>query len=151
MLTGSLFFFSRHRPFPSLRASYFRLACHYLRAWHQLFGCQMTFFKTCVKLASSLSPYRGCVTAILFIGLLILSIARLNWWRNLMSAGIYYWITKSQLPLCSDDSIQILLKLAWIETLTIQAYFRTIHMESSEYNNAVSPRQFAPTGWSLKS
>ena len=87
MLTGSLFFFSRHCPFPSLRASYFGLACHYLRAWHQLFGCR--FFKTCVKLASSLSPYRGCVTAILLIGLLILPIARLYWWRNLTLAGIY--------------------------------------------------------------
>ena len=35
-------------------------------------------------------------------------------------------------PVCSDDSIQILLKMAWIIKLTIQAYFRRIYMESSE-------------------
>ena len=37
---------------------------------------------------------------------------------------------------CSDDSIQILLRLSWIVTLTIQAYFRRIYMESSEHNVA---------------
>ena len=34
-------------------------------------------------------------------------------------------------PVCSDDSIQILLKMASIMKLTIQAYFRGIYMESS--------------------
>ena len=30
---------------------------------------------------------------------------------------------------CSNDSIQILLKLAWMLTLTIHGYFRRIYME----------------------
>ena len=37
---------------------------------------------------------------------------------------------------CSDDSIQILRKLSWIVTLTIQAHFRRIYMESSEHDVA---------------
>ena len=41
-------------------------------------------------------------------------------------------------PLSYDDSIQILLKLAWILTFTIQAYFRRIYMESSEHNAYIS-------------
>ena len=35
---------------------------------------------------------------------------------------------------CSDDSIQILRKLSWIVTLTMQAYFRRIYGASSEHN-----------------
>ena len=34
--------------------------------------------------------------------------------------------------------MQILLKLAWILTFTIQAYFRRIYMESSEHNAYIS-------------
>ena len=50
---------------------------------------------------------------------------------------------------CSDVSIQILLKLAWIVTFMIQAYFRGTDMELLEQNFAVSPHQFATTGWFL--
>ena len=39
-----------------------------------------------------------------------------------------------------DRSHTNLSKLAWILTLTIQAYFRRIYMESSEHNGAyISP------------
>ena len=37
---------------------------------------------------------------------------------------------RRDLNTCSDDSIQILLKLAWIETSTIQGNFRRMCMES---------------------
>ena len=43
-------------------------------------------------------------------------------------------------PLCSDDSVKILVKLDWIVTFairaTIQANFQRICMESSEHNCA---------------
>ena len=35
-----------------------------------------------------------------------------------------------------DDSIQILLKLDWIETFTIQTNFRRVYIDSLEHNNA---------------
>ena len=39
------------------------------------------------------------------------------------------------------DSIQILLKLDWIETFTIQTNFRRVYIDSLEHNNAyTSPR-----------
>ena len=41
---------------------------------------------------------------------------------------------------CSVDSIQILLKLAWIETSTIQGNFRRMYMESLEHNSAFISR-----------
>ena len=41
---------------------------------------------------------------------------------------------------CSDDSIQILLKLTWIETSTIQGNFRRMYMESLEHNSAFISR-----------
>ena len=41
---------------------------------------------------------------------------------------------------CSDDSIQILLKLAWIETSMIQGNFRRMYMESLEHNSAFISR-----------
>ena len=41
----------------------------------------------------------------------------------------------------SDDSIQILLKLDWIDTFTIQTNFRKVYIDSLEHNNAyTSPR-----------
>ena len=41
----------------------------------------------------------------------------------------------------SDDSIQILLKLDWIDTFTIQTNFRRVYIDSLEDNNAyTSPR-----------
>ena len=40
-----------------------------------------------------------------------------------------------------DDSIQILLKLDWIETFTIQTNFRRVYIDPLEHNNAyTSPR-----------
>ena len=44
------------------------------------------------------------------------------------------------LPLNSDESVQIFLKLDWVVTVTIRVYFRRTYMESSE-NNAtyISP------------
>ena len=61
--------------------------------------------------------------------------------NQLVSAN--WWV---QAPVCSDVSIQILLKLAWIVMFMIQAYFRGTDMELWEHNFAVSPHQFASTG-----
>ena len=50
---------------------------------------------------------------------------------QLMQIGDEIWAL-----LCSDDPIQILLKLAWIVTFTILAYYRKLCMESWEHGGA---------------
>lgn len=47
-----------------------------------------------------------------------------NWWTEI-STGLLWW-----------RHTHILLKLAWIVTSTIQAYFRRIYLQSSDHNLA---------------
>ena len=97
---------------------------------------------------SGLDREEGCdVTKIQTCELMgLVSILRKNKLKKMPSPRIRLLLLigeKKSEPVCSDDVIHILLKLAWIVTSTIQAYFRIIYMESSDHNLAYSPHQFA--------
>ena len=73
--------------------------------------------------------------------------------KPLLKIGLLVQIGgETWLPLYSDESVQIFLKLDWIVTVTIHVYFKRTYMESSE-NNAtyISPpictNRFILTKW----